>query len=100
MAWNSTNYAATKAGMIGFAKSLAKELGRSGVTVNVVAPGFISTAMTDAMPEEAKEKALAEIALGHAGAPEDVAWMVTFLASDRARFVTGEVIKVDGGQYI
>ena len=98
--FGQANYAATKAGMIGFAKSLAKELGRSGVTVNVVAPGFISTPMTDAMPEEAKEKALGEIALGHAGTVEDIAWMVAFLASERARFITGEVIKVDGGQYI
>ena len=98
--FGQANYAASKAGMIGLAKTLAKELGRSGVTVNVVAPGFITTPMTAAMPDEAKERALAEIALGHAGTPEDVAWAVGFLASERARFITGEVIKVDGGQYI
>jgi 3-oxoacyl-[acyl-carrier protein] reductase len=66
------------------------------VTVGLV----ITTPMTDAMPDEAKEKALAEVALGHAGTTEDVAWAVSFLASERARFITGEVIKVDGGQYI
>ena len=98
--FGQTNYAATKAGIIGFAKSLAKELGPSSVTVNVVAPWFIITPMTDAMPAEAREKALAEIALGHPGTTEDVAWVVAFLASERARFVTGEVVKVDGGQYI
>jgi NAD(P)-dependent dehydrogenase (short-subunit alcohol dehydrogenase family) len=94
------NYAAAKAGVIGLTKALAKELARSRVNVNVVAPGFILTPMTAAMPAEAREAAIAEIPLGQAGTPEDVAALVVFLCTDRARHITGEVIKVDGGQYI
>ena len=98
--FGQSNYSAAKAGVIGFSKSVARELGRAGVTVNVVCPGLIGTEMIDNMPDEFKKAALQEIILGRIGAPEDVAEVIAFLASDKARHVTGEVIKVDGGQYI
>ena len=91
------NYAASKAGVIGMIKSLAKELASRGVTVNAVAPGFIATDMTAAMPEAAKTATLAAIPMGRLGAPEDVAKAVAFLASDEAAYVTGQVLAVDGG---
>jgi len=94
------NYAASKAGVIGLTKSLARELGPSGITVNCVAPGFIRSSMTDALPTAIVDAAVAETALGHLGEPEDVARTVAFLCSDGARHITGEVIKVDGGQYL
>jgi 3-oxoacyl-[acyl-carrier protein] reductase len=90
-------YAATKAGLLGLAKSLAKELGSRAIRVNVVAPGIIETAMTAEMPAPAREHFLRSIALGRAGTPEDVAPAVTFLASDAARYITGQTIVVDGG---
>ncbi len=90
-------YAATKAGLLGLAKSLAKELGSRNIRVNSVAPGLIETAMTSEMPGPAREHYLNTIALGRAGAPEDVAPVVTFLASDAARYVTGQTLVVDGG---
>ena len=90
-------YAATKAGLLGLAKSLAKELGSRNIRVNAVAPGLIETAMTSEMPDAAREHYLSTIALGRAGAPEDVAPVVTFLASDAARYVTGQTLVVDGG---
>lgn len=90
-------YAATKAGLLGLAKSLAKELGSRNVRVNAVAPGLIETAMTAALPEAARKGFLDGIALGRPGTPEDVAGVVTFLASDAARYVTGQTIVVDGG---
>ncbi|HEX3463654.1 MAG TPA: glucose 1-dehydrogenase [Candidatus Elarobacter sp.] len=90
-------YAATKAGLLGLAKSLAKELGSRNIRVNSVAPGLIETAMTTEMPAAAREHYLNTIALGRAGAPEDVAPVVTFLASDAARYVTGQTLVVDGG---
>ena len=90
-------YAATKAGLLGLAKSLAKELGSRNIRVNAVAPGLIETAMTSEMPAAAREYYLNTIALGRAGAPEDVAPVVTFLASDAARYVTGQTLVVDGG---
>ena len=92
-----TNYAAAKAGVIGFSKSVAKELASRGITVNVVAPGFIGTDMTADLPETVKEKALADIPLGKMGEPEDVANAVLFLASDQASYITGQVVNVDGG---
>jgi len=98
--FGQSNYAASKAGIIGLTKSVAKELGRYGVRVNAVAPGLIETEMVAGMPEEAKKKSLEEIVLGRLGQPEDVAEVIAFLASDSARHITGEVIKVDGGQYI
>ncbi len=98
--FGQSNYAAAKAGVIGLSKSVARELGRSNVTVNVVCPGLIATKMIQSMPDDFKEKALDEIILGRIGTPEDVAEVVAFLASDGARHITGEVIKVDGGQYI
>ncbi len=98
--FGQTNYAAAKAGVIGFTKALAKELARSTVTVNAVAPGMIQTPFLDAMPPEALEKAVAEILIGRIGTPEDIAEAVTFLCSDKARFITGEILRVDGGQYI
>ncbi|RBC88607.1 3-oxoacyl-ACP reductase FabG, partial [Xanthomonas oryzae pv. oryzae] len=95
-----TNYAAAKAGIIAFSKSLAKEIGSRGVTVNVVAPGFIDTDMTKALPDEAKTALLQQIALGHLGAPEDIAHAVAFLAGPTARYITGETLHVNGGMYM
>jgi len=92
-----TVYAATKAGLLGLTKSLAKELGSRGVRVNAVAPGYIETAMTAAMPEEAKAQFLKTIPLGRPGRPEDVSGVVRFLCSDAAGYVTGQTIVVDGG---
>jgi 3-oxoacyl-[acyl-carrier protein] reductase len=100
--FGQTNYSASKAGIIGYTKAVAKELGAFGVTVNAVAPGLIETAMLK--ESEARDKivdmAMAEIVLKRVGQPEDLANVIAFLASDKARHVTGEVIKVDGGQYI
>ncbi len=100
--FGQSNYSASKAGIIGYTKALAKELGAFGVNVNAVAPGLIETAMLKNAEARDKiiEMALAEIVLKRVGQPEDLANMVVFLASDKARHVTGEVIKVDGGQYI
>ncbi len=92
-----TNYSASKAGIIGFTKALARELGSRGVRANVVAPGYISTRLTTELPEELKGAMLANTPLGRFGDPEDVAGAVRFLASDAAAFVTGEVLLVDGG---
>lgn len=94
------NYAASKAGVIGLTKSVARELASRGITVNAVAPGFITTDMTDAMTETAKEAILKQIPLGRAGAPKDIAETVAFLASDKAAYITGQVISVDGGMYM
>jgi len=94
------NYAAAKAGMIGFSKSLAREVGSRGITVNVVAPGFIVTDMTDALAEAARAALLAQVPLGRLGSPEDVAQAVAFLASPGAAYVTGETLHVNGGMYM
>ena len=94
------NYAASKAGLIGFTKSVAKEYASRGVLVNCVAPGFIDTDMTAALPDEARASLLQDIALGRLGRPEDVAGAVLFLASDLAGYVTGQVLVVDGGMVI
>ncbi|MGV1022063.1 3-oxoacyl-ACP reductase FabG, partial [Clostridium perfringens] len=91
------NYAASKAGVIGLTKSLAKELGSRGITVNAVAPGFINTDMTASLSEKVKEEASKNIPLKRLGDPEDVANLVGFLASDAANYITGQVINVDGG---
>ncbi len=92
-----TNYAASKAGIIGFTKSLAREVATRGITVNAIAPGFFPTALTDVLSEENKKQALEFIPLGRFGQVEEVAYLTTFLASDRAAYITGEVIRVDGG---
>jgi 3-oxoacyl-[acyl-carrier protein] reductase len=95
-----TNYSASKAGVIGFTKSLAKEMGARGITANAVAPGYIETAMTAALDEAAHENLTKNIALRRLGNPEDVAGVVAFLASDAASYITGQVIEVDGGMAI
>jgi len=95
--WGQTNYAASKAGIIGFTKSIARELGSRGVRANVVAPGYINTRLTDVLPQEARDAMLANTPLGKLGDPEDVAGAVRFLCSDEAAFITGEVLLVDGG---
>ena len=95
--WGQANYAASKAGIIGFTKSLAQELGSRGVRANVVAPGYIKTQLTDVIPEEARAKMLDLTPLGRLGEPEHVAGAVRFLCSDEASFITGGVLLVDGG---
>ena len=95
--WGQTNYAASKAGIIGFTKSLARELGSRNVRANVVAPGYVKTQLTDVLPEGATQTMLDATPLGRLGDPEDVAGAVRFLCSDDARFVTGAVLLVDGG---
>lgn len=92
-----TNYSASKAGIIGFTKALARELGSRGVRANVVAPGYISTRLTTELPEELQQSMLANTPLGRFGDPEDVAGAVRFLSSDASSFITGEVLLVDGG---
>jgi len=92
-----TNYAASKAGMVGFTKALAKELAPRGITVNAVAPGFIDTDMTRTLSETQRQALLQHIPMGHFGTPEDVAACVLFLASEEARYITGEVLSVSGG---
>lgn len=94
------NYAASKAGLIGLAKSMARELASRGITVNAVAPGLIETDMTASLPDKAKEAMVAQIPLGRAGKPEDIAAAVAFLVSDQASYITGQVIHVSGGMYI
>ena len=95
--WGQTNYAASKAGIIGFTKSLARELGSRNVRANVVAPGYVKTQLTDVLPEDATEAMLTNTPLGRLGEPEDIAGAVRFLCSDAASFITGEVLLVDGG---
>ncbi len=95
--FGQTNYAAAKAGIIGFTKSLAKEVGKFGVTVNAIAPGFIETRLTENLPEELKIMIKKLTSLGRFGKPEEVADLVVFLASDKANFITGAVINIDGG---
>ena len=91
------NYSASKAGVIGFTKSTAKEVGSRGITVNAVAPGFIATDMTDALGEDATSAAVEQISLGRLGTPEEVASVVGYLASDGASYITGQTIVIDGG---
>lgn len=91
------NYCASKAGVIGMTKSTAREVASRGITVNAIAPGFIHTDMSDALPDKVKEASVAQIPLGHYGAPEDVADAVVFLASDKSKYITGQVLHVDGG---
>jgi 3-oxoacyl-[acyl-carrier protein] reductase len=95
-----TNYAAAKAGVVGFTKSLAREIGSRGITVNAIAPGYIATSMTDVLTDEIKKKLVDEIVLGRLGAPEDVANAVLFLASDATSYITGTCLNVSGGLYI
>ncbi|GGD39586.1 3-oxoacyl-ACP reductase FabG [Pseudoxanthomonas indica] len=95
-----TNYAAAKAGIIAFSKSLAKEIGSRGVTVNVVAPGFIDTDMTKALPDDAKSALIGQIALGRLGEPADIARAVSFLAGPAGAYITGETLHVNGGMYM
>ncbi|PIS29882.1 beta-ketoacyl-ACP reductase [Candidatus Saganbacteria bacterium CG08_land_8_20_14_0_20_45_16] len=94
------NYSASKAGVIGVTKSLAKELASRNITVNAIAPGFIQTAMTDRIPEDIKKKMLEQIPLGKLGQPEDIASACLFLASDAGSYITGQVIRVNGGMYM
>lgn len=94
------NYAASKAGLVGFSKSLARELGGRNITVNVVAPGYIETAMTEGLPEASRAQLQASIALRRLGTVEDVAWCVLFLASEEAGYITGHTLNVSGGLYI
>jgi 3-oxoacyl-[acyl-carrier protein] reductase len=98
--FGQTNYSASKGGIIALAKALAKELGRANINVNCVAPGMVETEMAENIPAEFLQKAVDETVLGRIAKPEEVANVITFLCSERSRHVTGEVIKVDGGQYI
>ena len=95
-----TNYAAAKAGVVGFTKALAREIGSRGITVNAVAPGYIETTMTDVLSEEQRKALVGQIVLGRLGTPEDVAAAVVFLASDAAAYVTGTTLNVSGGLHI
>jgi 3-oxoacyl-[acyl-carrier protein] reductase len=95
-----TNYSAAKAGMLGFTKSLAQEVGSRGITVNAVAPGFIDTDMTRDLPDAQRDTLLQHIPLGRLGRPEEIASVVAFLASDAAAYMTGETIHVNGGMYM
>ena len=94
---SQANYAAAKAGVIGFSKSMAKELASRGITVNLIAPGFIATDMTDVLPDKVKEEMIRSIPLSRPGKPEDVAKAALFLASDAASYITGQTLNVDGG---
>ena len=94
------NYAASKAGVIGLTKTMARELGSRGITVNAIAPGFVDTEMTEVLSEELKESACKQIILGRFGKPEDIANAAVFLASDKADYITGQVISVDGGMNV
>lgn len=98
-AFGQTNYAATKAGIVGFTKSLAKEVGRYGITANAVAPGFIKTAMTDSMPQEVIDAGIKQIPVGRIGTPEDMAYAYLFLASKEAGYVNGHTIHSNGGAF-
>jgi 3-oxoacyl-[acyl-carrier protein] reductase len=98
--FGQSNYTAAKGGVNALTKTVARELGRSNVNVNAVAPGLIETEMVKQAPDKVRDMALAEILLGRLGQPEEVAWVVTFLCSEQARLITGEVITVDGGQYL
>lgn len=95
-----TNYAASKAGLVGYSKSLAREVASRGITVNVVAPGMIETDMTAALDESARTSLAAQIPMSRFGMPDDVAWAVCFLASDEASYITGQVVSVNGGMYM
>jgi 3-oxoacyl-[acyl-carrier protein] reductase len=95
-----TNYAAAKAGIIGFSKSLAREVGSRGITVNVVAPGFVATDMTAALAAEQQQQLVTQVALGRLGTPDDIAHAVAFLASPQAGYITGETLHVNGGMYM
>lgn len=95
-----TNYSASKAGIIGFTKSLAKEYGKKNLRANAIAPGYIETSMTEVLSDEVKDAIKKEIVIGRLGKPEDVADLALFLASDMSSYITGEVIKVDGGMYV
>lgn len=94
------NYAASKAGLIGFSKSLAREVARKGITVNCIAPGFIDTEMTQAIPPDVQQQILGQIPMGKMGGPQDVANAALFLASDEAAYITGHVVSVNGGMYM
>ena len=101
MGWvGQINYSASKAGLVGLTKSLAREYGSKGITANLVAPGFIETAMTDVLSEERKKEYLSGIPLRRFGTPEDIAGVVSFLLSPEASYVTGDVINVSGGLYM
>ena len=94
------NYCASKAGLLGLTKSVARELARRNVTVNAVTPGFVVTDMTDALPEKARDELVSQIPLGRLGKPEDIAFCVAFLASDQAGYITGQVLGVNGGMHM
>ena len=95
--WGQTNYAASKAGIIGFTKSLARELGSRNIRANVVAPGYVTTALTAVLPDEATAAMVQQTPLGRVADPAEIAGAVRFLASDQASFITGDVLLVDGG---
>jgi len=98
--FGQTNYAAAKAGIIGFTKSLAQEVARKGITVNAIAPGYIATPMVMSMPEKVRENIVAQIPVGRLGTPEEIARAVCFLASESSGFITGSTLSINGGQYL